>query len=117
MKSILIIDNDASTCESLASYFSEIGYLVHTADNGLVGLGIIRKNKPDVIISDIRMPCLNGIELACIIKSMKYNIPLILISSYDNIEVNKINACSYAFVQKPIDIRNLKNSVCSALAA
>ena len=83
-KKILLIDDDESTLESLSTYLEELGYKVFTARNGITGLEVVKNLSPDVIISDIRMAGLNGIEFAYIIKGLKYDIPLILISSFDN---------------------------------
>jgi DNA-binding NtrC family response regulator len=114
-KKILLIDDDESTLESLSSYLEETGYRVFTARNGITGLEIVKNLCPDVIISDIRMAGLNGIEFAYIIKGLKYDIPLILISSYDNKDNKFIDKCSYGYVQKPIDIHSLNEMISDAL--
>jgi DNA-binding NtrC family response regulator len=114
-KKILLIDDDESTLESLSTYLEEIGYKVFTARNGITGLEVVKNLSPDVIISDIRMSGLNGIEFAYIIKGLKYDIPLILISSFDNNDNKFIDKCSYGYVQKPIDIHSLNEMISDAL--
>ncbi len=114
-KKILLIDDDESTLESLSTYLEELGYKVFTARNGITGLEVVKNLSPDVIISDIRMAGLNGIEFAYIIKGLKYNIPLILISSFDNKDNKFIDNCSYGYVQKPIDIHCLNDMIREAL--
>lgn len=114
-KKILLIDDDESTLESLSTYLEELGYKVFTARNGITGLEIVKNLNPDVIISDIRMSGLNGIEFAYIIKGLKYDIPLILISSFDNKDNKFIDKCSYGYVQKPIDIHSLNEMISDAL--
>ncbi len=114
-KKILLIDDDISTLESLSSYLEELGYRVFTARNGITGLEIVKNLSPDLIISDIRMSGLNGIEFAFIIKGLKYDIPLILISSFDNKDNKFIDKCSYGYVQKPIDIHRLNELIANAL--
>jgi len=114
-KKILLIDDDESTLESLSTYLEELGYKVFTARNGITGLEVVKNLSPDVIVSDIRMSGLNGIELAYIIKGLKYDIPLILISSFDNKDNKFIDKCSYGYVQKPIDIHCLNEMISAAL--
>ena len=114
-KKILLIDDDESTLESLSTYLEELGYSVFTARNGITGLEVVKNLSPDVIVSDIRMSGLNGIEFAYIIKGLKYNIPLILISSFDNKDNKFIDKCSYGYVQKPIDIHSLNEMINDAL--
>ncbi|MCX6157493.1 MAG: response regulator [Ignavibacteriae bacterium] len=113
-KKILLIDDDDSTLESLSSYLEEIGFHVVTARNGISGLESVKNIIPDIIISDIRMSGLNGIEFAYIMKGLKYDIPIILISSFDNKENKFIDKCSFGYVQKPIDIHCLKDMIADA---
>jgi DNA-binding NtrC family response regulator len=114
-KKILLIDDDESTLESLSTYLEDLGYKVFTARNGITGLEVVKNLCPDVIVSDIRMAGLNGIEFAYIIKGLKYDIPLILISSFDNKDNKFIDKCSYGYVQKPIDIHSLNEMISDAL--
>ncbi len=114
-KKILLMDDDESTIESLSSYLCDLGFKVFTARNGITGLEIVKNLSPDIIISDIRMPGLNGIEFAYIIKGLKYSIPIILISSFDNQNNKFISKCSFAYVQKPIDIHCLNEVISDAI--
>ncbi len=114
-KKILLIDDDDSTLESLSSYLEELGYNVLKARNGITGLEIVKNLRPDLIISDIRMPGLNGVEFAFILKGLKYNTPLILISSYDYKDNKFIDKCSFGYVQKPIDIHLLSSMITDAM--
>jgi DNA-binding NtrC family response regulator len=114
-KKILLIDDDESTLESLSTYLEEIGYKVFTAKNGITGLEVVKNLCPDVIISDIRMSGINGIEFAYLIKGLKYDIPIILISSFDYKDNKFIDKCSYGYVQKPIDIHSLNVMINDAL--
>ncbi len=114
-KTIIVIDDDESTLESLATYLAEMGFAVHSSKNGITGLELIKSTNPDLVISDIRMSGLNGIELAYLVKGFKFDIPVILISSYDNTENQFIERCSFGYVQKPIDIHNLNGMIDRAL--
>ena len=109
-RKIIIIDDDSSTLESISSFFQEIGYDVNTASNGVDGLEMIRRYKPDLIISDVMMPKLGGMELNYILKGINFNSPVIFISAYDWETENKPGDY-FAFLTKPIDIFELAKQV------
>ncbi|MDD5362439.1 MAG: response regulator [Ignavibacteria bacterium] len=114
-KKILLIDDDESTLESISSYLEESGYKVFTAKNGIAGLEIVKNLNPDLIISDIRMSGLNGIEFSYIMKGLRYNIPIILISSFDDNDNKFLDRCSFGYLQKPLDIHKLNDMINDAL--
>jgi two-component SAPR family response regulator len=107
-KKILVIDDDLLALESMSSFLKEQGYEVFTARNCITGLEIVKNIMPDVIVSDIRMSGLNGIEFAIVVKGLNYCIPLILVSSCDPKSDPFIEKYSYGFLQKPFDINELK---------
>lgn len=115
MKRILIIDDDPSTTESIGSYLKDIGYEVATASDGLEGLEMVKKFDPDLVISDIRMPKLNGLELYSILKGMKFSKPIILISSYNYAETSQEKLKITAYIEKPINIFELNDFIKRAL--
>jgi DNA-binding NtrC family response regulator len=115
MYKILVIDDDESTRESLTSYLSELGYDVSEADNGLKALEMIKSNFPDLVISDIKMSGLTGIELAYVIKGLKINVPLILISCYENSDLVFAETYYFAYLQKPLNIKDLRLNIGRAL--
>lgn len=110
-KKILVIEDDESSRESLASHLEELGYEVISTDDGYRGLEIMKKGNPDLVISDNRLPNINGIELACINESFTKKIPFILTSAYNNLidAISKLNVI--AFLEKPLDIKILDNYV------
>lgn len=115
MKKILIIDDDATFLESLSSYLNETGFTVLSAKSAIVGLEIIRNSTPDLIISDVRMPGLSGIELAYVLKGFKYNIPLILISAHNIDDKDIKKYLSFDFLEKPLDIELLNQYIHNAI--
>ena len=115
MYKIIVIDDDNSTRESLSMYLDELGYNVLEADNGLTGLELIKKELPDLVITDMKMSGLNGIELAYVVKGLNLNIPIIMISSYDNYDYCFSDSYFHAFLQKPLDISALRRQIGSAL--
>jgi len=115
MKRILIIDDDPSTTESIASFLAESGYEVQTAANGVEGLEMVKKNAPDLIVSDIRMPKLTGLELLYVLNGMKFEKPVIFISSYDYLDASSTKLNIFAHIQKPINIFELYRCIKNAL--
>jgi len=115
MQKILIVDDDKSTTESIGTYFEELGYTVLVANNGIDALEMIKRNNPDLVITDVRMPKLGGIELSYILKGMNFKNPLIFISGYDLIDSSIQDINYYAYIKKPIDIFELSNYVVKAL--
>jgi DNA-binding NtrC family response regulator len=105
MKKILIIDDDELMRETLISYLSNENYAVLIAENGNLGFEIIKKEKPDIVISDIRMPHLNGLELLKIIKESSFNIPVLLMTAYDDLEstIKAMQLGAYDYLEKPIE--------------
>jgi DNA-binding response OmpR family regulator len=107
---ILIVDDDKLMLETISHNLKTIGYETMLAQNGFEALAIILKEKIDLIISDIMMPNISGLELVNLLKQFYYNnIPIILISSLDQREVI---LCSLGlnisdFISKPIDFKEL----------
>ena len=115
MKKILIVDDDPSIRETLTSFFTECGFYVMEAPDGMKGLELVKWTNPDIVISDNSMPVLSGLELACIMKNQKINIPVILISASDSTveEASKLDVI--AVMIKPINIIELMQKVYQTL--
>jgi CheY-like chemotaxis protein len=80
---ILVVDDEPSICRLLVDFFTAQGYSVEHAADGIEALARIEKKMPDIIISDIRMPIMDGIELFAIIKSHYPQTKHILMTSYN----------------------------------
>ena len=84
MKKIIIVDDDADMRTGISSILKMNGFAVIEADNGMDALDMISAQKPDLIISDVTMPNMNGFMLREALKSNPetVNIPMIMISGY-----------------------------------
>ena len=82
-KKILIIEDEEILRELLKRKLEEVGYRVLTASDGKSGLDLIRKERPNLILSDIVLPNINGFEIMKIVKGDKElkNIPIVVISN------------------------------------
>ena len=116
-KKLLIIDDEQSSREILRIFLDDLGYNVILAKNGEEGFYLFTTQKPDLIITDIMMPGLNGIELLKKIKSVNSHIPVILISAYGQTEIiiSGMQLGAYDYVEKPFDKRYLNLIVEKAL--
>ncbi len=91
---ILLVDDEKDTLRLVQKYFEKKGARVSTYSNPLSALqDFIKNNKDnanyyDLIISDIRIPQMNGIELASIIRKMNKDIPIILMTAYEVIDID-----------------------------
>jgi CheY-like chemotaxis protein/anti-sigma regulatory factor (Ser/Thr protein kinase) len=78
--SVLIVDDELVICHLLKTFFSSRGYVTRTASNGMEALSRIAEKEPDIVISDIRMPVMDGIELFRTIKENSPHIKLVLMT-------------------------------------
>lgn len=82
MKTILVVDDERSMRESLQILLSRKGYKVVTAENGREGIRELEKSKPDVVLTDISMPDMEGIEFLKAIRSNDKDLPVIVMSGH-----------------------------------
>ncbi len=103
-KTILIVEDDESLRENLATYFADSGFFVLDAENGEAGLEVLRRDKPDIIITDLLMPVLNGFDFIAIVTKEWSELPIIVVSGLGNIAeaVEAIRLGAWDYVTKPI---------------
>lgn len=99
----MVVDDEVSICESLQDWLKDIGYDVVTASNGVEALQMAQKEKPDIIIADLVMPGIDGIELTKRIKELSPDIPIIIITAYGSIAtaIAAIKEGAYDYIEKP----------------
>lgn len=113
--SILYVEDDDFAREITCRLIS-LGYpdfIIHQAENGLVGLELFKKQKPDIVISDINMPVMNGIQMAKEIRSISPHACIIVVSAHSDKKylddvIGLGNACC---VPKPIDKQRLFEAI------
>lgn len=116
---ILVVDDEPGIRELLLDILNFLGYQSLMAANGVEALETLARDKVDLIISDIRMPLMNGIELLKAIKRQNLEIPFILISGYKLNEADKVVAEEMAngFLAKPFEIEQIKTVISNILPA
>ena len=117
-KRILVIDDEALVIESLKKLLKKKGYDVSIAKNGLEAMQRVEEGDFDLIVSDIRMPDMNGIEIIKKIREYlkrngKGSVPEILITGYaskENLEeAKKLNVADYIY--KPFNIKDFLDGI------
>ncbi len=105
MKSILIIDDDPLIRKTLSMHFSKDGYEVHMAENGREGLEKYGEHFPDMVILDIRLPDIDGLESLKRIKAKNKKALVIIITAYDDMKttVEAIKSGAFEYLVKPLD--------------
>ncbi|MFC5467223.1 response regulator [Cohnella suwonensis] len=118
---LLIVDDENRTRELLRNYvpWDAIGIdEVETARNGLHALELASERKPDIILCDIRMPKLNGIEFARQYRNIDPRCPVIFLSGFSDKEYLKsaIHLKAFTYIEKPVNLDEVREAVESAIA-
>ncbi len=117
MAHILIVDDEASMREMLAIMLQREGYAVATAEDGARGLALIKDNRFDLIISDIQMPHLTGIELLREINRLNLELLVLMITAYSSTEeaVEAMKLGAYDYITKPFKNDEIRLVIRNAL--
>jgi two-component system nitrogen regulation response regulator GlnG len=110
---ILIVDDEKSIRSLLSKLLKNKGFRTQVAEDGLDGLGAVADSLPDLIITDFKMPKLNGIEFLAKIWENYPDIPVIFVSAYFQFpeDLSDIHQGKTSFCPKPIDLQDLMAKV------
>jgi len=104
MGKILVIDDEKATLSIFRLFLDAYGYTVYTADNGTEGLAIFQKEKPEIVLTDIKMPGIDGLAVLQQIKKIDPNTAVIVITGHGDAaladQATALNAVD--FIHKPI---------------
>ena len=108
-QSILIVDDNDMLLELLANGFEMFGFNVWKADNGLDAWNLFKSEKVDIVLTDIRMPYLNGLELSRLIRNVSPKTTIALITGGDGDVAAKLvkDGTADCFFTKPFDLKNV----------
>jgi two-component system nitrogen regulation response regulator NtrX len=119
MSKILIIEDETPIRRVLNKILSEESdtYLVQEAEDGLKGVEMVKNEDFDLILCDIKMPKMDGVEVLEAIKKIKPEIPMVMISGHGDLEtaVNTMRLGAFDYISKPPDLNRLLNTVRNAL--
>jgi len=119
MSRILIIEDEASIRRVLTKILSEENdaYTVEDAEDGIQGFEKIKNNDYDLVLCDIKMPKMDGIDLLEAVKKIKPEIPMVMISGHGDMEtaILAMKLGAFDYISKPPDLNRLLNTVRNAL--
>jgi DNA-binding response OmpR family regulator len=115
---ILIVDDEQSVREVLSEYFVEQGYSVETAEDGEKALALVQANAPDLVLLDVRMPGIDGLETLRRLRTIAPNLAVIMVTANEDVglarDTLKLGALDY--VAKPFDFVYLERAIMAGLA-
>lgn len=108
--SILYVEDDPTTHKLLCPMLEDQGYRVFFAENGLNGLELYRKHSPDIILTDLKMPYMDGLEMAGIIREEAPEAQIIVLTAYSDTDylLKAIDIGINQFIRKPVEFPKLK---------
>lgn len=119
MSKILIIEDEVAIRRVLTKIISEENdsYYVEEAGDGLLGIEMIKNNDYDLVLCDIKMPKMDGVEVLEKAKKIKPEIPIVMISGHGDLDtaVNTMRLGAFDYISKPPDLNRLLNTVRNAL--
>jgi len=118
MNTILIIDDDLIIRERLKKLLELDNYTVFTAENGQKGLVLYQEKKPEILLVDIKMPGLDGIDVLKHIKETPYKSEVIMITGHGGVDtaIDALKAGAYGYIQKPIEYDELLIEIKQAIS-
>ncbi|MBS4036428.1 MAG: sigma-54-dependent Fis family transcriptional regulator [Ignavibacterium sp.] len=117
MARILLADDSDLIKSTLKLYLSKEKHFVFPADDGAAAIEIFKKERPDLVITDIIMPEADGFQVLKYVKENDPNIPVIMITGVDDTEstIKAIQEGAYDYIEKPIDVTRFNQVVKNAL--
>ncbi len=119
MAKILVIEDEAAIRRVLVKILSEENdkYQVSEAEDGLSGVEMIKGDDYDLVLCDIKMPKMDGVEVLEAVKKIKPEIPIVMISGHGDLDtaVNTMRLGAFDYISKPPDLNRLLNTVRNAL--
>jgi len=117
MNKLLIVDDDEALRITLKLYLKDEGYELYDADGGKSALDQLESINPDLVLCDIKMPDMSGLDVLEKIKEYNSNIQVIMITAFNDVSstISAMQKNAFDYVTKPLDIPNLKEKLKKAL--
>jgi len=115
---ILVVDDDPASRELLRKVLASQGHEVVQAENGRAALSELTRQAPDLVVSDIRMPDVDGVQLLERMREVAPDVPVILVTAFGDVEgaVEAIRRGAFDYIAKPYDVDGIRLLVQRALA-
>ena len=113
MKNVLVIDDDEKICWAFEQFLTDEGHQSIIANNAEEGLRKIQSETPDIVLLDVRLPGMNGLEALKQIKVLQPDAVVIVMTAYDNVEttIQAMQLHAFDFIPKPIDLDQVKTII------
>lgn len=110
---ILVIDDEEDVCGLLKKVLTLEGYTVFTALDGVSGIKKVEEKKPDIVLLDLKMPHMDGIEVLRRIKRIDKNIVVVMITAYGTMDTARMamKLGAFDYITKPFDLRYVKTVI------
>jgi DNA-binding NtrC family response regulator len=110
---VLIVDDDCSVRESLRDALAADGLDVHCIDTASGALALLHGDRPDVLLTDVRMPAMDGLELLALLRERAPDIDVILMTAFDDMAtvVTAMRQGAADFLVKPLDVNDLRRTL------
>ncbi len=117
--SILIVDDEVALVDGLTEFLEDEGFSVYQAHEGRTGLGLFKSLRPEMVLTDLKMPGLTGLSLIREIRQIDKHVPIIVITGYGTMEaaIDAIRLDVFDFINKPIELEYLKTKLDAARAS
>src|SRR2546427_3151503 len=115
--SLLIIEDDDSISSAIEEYFSRAGYTVHAALDGIAGIDVAVKSRPDVVVLDLMLPKMDGLAVCKELRLKNPQMPIVMLTAKDDV-VDKVLGLEMGaddYITKPFSLREVEARIKSVL--
>lgn len=114
---ILCVDDDPNILSLLSIYLEDIGLTTQSATNGQDALKILKKSRPNLVLTDLNMPIMNGLDLIPKINELYPNMPILVISGVEDMSetINALQSGAWDYIVKPFTQNALEHTICNVL--
>lgn len=118
-RTILVVDDEASQRELLGDFVESLGFCSQEAESGEKALEAIRRNPPAMVLLDVRLPGISGIETLAEIRKFAGNLPVLLVTAYADLRqaVSAVKSGAVDYLAKPVDLDELRIAISDAIPA
>jgi len=118
MENILIVDDEKNYPMIIGEILQEEGYTSMTASSGMEALDILKNEIIDLVLTDVKMPGMSGIQLLNKIKELNPDIPVIIMTAHGSVEnaVDAMHKGAYTFILKPFENQTLIAHIAKAIS-